>query len=57
MSWEPGHAKLFTFVGPRHVHCQRGTPLANLCLTQLQALGIEREKYADSTGTVAEILA
>jgi hypothetical protein len=41
----------------RHVHCQRGTPLANLWLTQLQALGIEREKYADSTGTVAEILA
>jgi hypothetical protein len=41
----------------RHVHCQRGTPLANLWLTQLQALGIERERYADSTGTVAEILA
>jgi len=41
----------------RHVHCKRGTPLANLWLTQLQALGIERKKYADSTGTVAEILA
>ncbi|MCH2203264.1 MAG: DUF1552 domain-containing protein [Fuerstiella sp.] len=41
----------------RHVHCQRGTPLANLWLTQLQALGIEREKYADSTGTVDEIRA
>ena len=40
-----------------HVHCKRGTPLANLWLTQLQALGIERKKYADSTGTVAEILA
>ena len=41
----------------RHVHCKRGTPLANLWLTQLQALGIERKKYADSTGKVAEILA
>ena len=40
-----------------HVHCKRGTPLANLWLTQLQALGIERKKYADSTGKVAEILA
>ena len=41
----------------RHVHCKRGTPLANLWLTQLRALGIERKKFADSTGTVAEILA
>jgi hypothetical protein len=41
----------------QHVHCKRGTPLANLWLTQLQALGIERKKYADSTATVAEILA
>ena len=41
----------------RHVHCKRGTPLANLWLTQLQALGIERKKYADSTATVSEILA
>ncbi|MEC9350110.1 MAG: DUF1552 domain-containing protein [Planctomycetota bacterium] len=41
----------------QHVHCKRGTPLANLWLTQLRALGIERKKFADSTGTVAEILA
>ena len=41
----------------RHVHCKRGTPLANLWLTQLRALGIERKKFADSTGTVGEILA
>ena len=39
-----------------HVHCKRGTPLANLWLTQLRALGIERKKYADSTGTMSEIL-
>ena len=27
-----------------HIHCERGTPLANLWLTQLRALGIERKK-------------
>ena len=40
-----------------HIHCKRGTPLANLWLTQLHALGIKRDDYADSTGTVREILA
>ena len=41
----------------KHVHCKRGTPLANLWLTQLRALGIERDNYADSNGTVSEIQA
>ncbi|MDA0282595.1 MAG: DUF1552 domain-containing protein [Planctomycetota bacterium] len=41
----------------KHIHCRTGTPLANLWLTQLQALGIERESYADSTGTMPEIMA
>ena len=40
-----------------HIHCKRGTPLANLWLTQLQALGIKRKKYADSTGVIPEIQA
>ena len=40
-----------------HIHCERGTPLANLWLTQLQALGIERKTYADSTGILKDILA
>lgn len=40
----------------KHVHCQTGTPLANLWLTQLQALGIQRERYADSTGTLSELM-
>ena len=40
-----------------HIHCPRGTPLANLWLTQLRALGIKRDRYADSTGTVSEIQA
>ena len=41
----------------KHVHCKTGTPLANLWLTQLHCLGIDRKSYADSTGTLAEILA
>ena len=40
-----------------HVHCKTGTPLANLWLTQMQALGIEGDSYADSTGTLADIQA
>ena len=40
-----------------HIHCKPGTPLANLWLTQLHALGIARKEYADSTGTLKDILA
>ena len=40
-----------------HIHCKRGTPLANLWLTQLHALGIKRERYADSSETLSEIQA
>jgi hypothetical protein len=40
-----------------HIHCETGTPLANLWLTQLHSLGIKREAYADSTGTLPVILA
>jgi hypothetical protein len=47
-----GNLKLGT-----HIHCKQGTPLANLWLTQLQALGISRKKYADSTGVIPEIQA
>jgi hypothetical protein len=41
----------------RHVQCEQGTPLANLWLTQLQALGINLGKYADGTGVLSTILA
>ena len=41
----------------QHVQCKPGTPLANLCLTELHALGIRRDSYADSTGLLTEILA
>jgi len=40
----------------QHIHCKPGTPLANLWLTQLHCLGIERERYADSDGTMSQIL-
>lgn len=40
----------------KHLHYKAGTPLANLWLTQLKCLGIERESYADSTGTLGELL-
>ncbi len=40
----------------RHIHCERGTPLANLWLTQLQAIGVKRKSYADSAGTLSSIL-
>ena len=46
-----------TFKLGSHIHCKPGTPLANLWLTQLHALGIERKEYADSTGTPKDILA
>ncbi|MDP6718818.1 MAG: DUF1552 domain-containing protein, partial [Pirellulaceae bacterium] len=41
----------------KHVHCKTRTPLANMWLTQLNCLGVDRKSYADSTGTLSEILA
>lgn len=41
----------------KHIHCSRGTPLANLWLTQLQVLGLDQKRFADSTGTLSSILA
>lgn len=41
----------------KHIHCKNGTPLANLWLTHLHALGVNRKSYADSTGTIAGIKA
>lgn len=40
-----------------HVHVAKTTPLANLWLTHLQALGIKMDRYADSAGLVKGILA
>ena len=40
----------------QHIHCKPETPLANLWLTHLHALGIKEKRYADSTGTVKELM-
>lgn len=40
----------------QHVQCAPGTPLANLWLTQLQALGSEMPSFADSTRPLASLL-
>ncbi len=37
----------------RHLHLEPGTPLANMWLTVLHSLGVERERYADSTGVIS----
>jgi hypothetical protein len=34
----------------RHLRCPKGTPLANLFLPLLEAVGVKRERIADSTG-------
>ena len=39
-----------------HIHCRRGTPLANLWLTQLDLLGVKHERFADSDGPFTSIL-
>ena len=41
----------------QHINCHRGTPLANLWLTHLHALGIAQDRYADSTGKIAGLQA
>lgn len=39
-----------------HLHCPPGTPLANLWLAHTAMAGIERDRFADSTGTLPELL-
>ena len=35
--------------------CPERTPIANLHLTLLQKVGLERDKFGDSTGTIAGV--
>jgi hypothetical protein len=42
-------------LGGQHIVLPERTPIANLHLTLLQKLGVERDKFGDSTGTIAEI--
>jgi hypothetical protein len=41
--------------GGRHIRYAQSTPLANLHLTQLDRIGVQVERLADSTGTLAEL--
>ena len=40
----------------RHINMVDGTPLANLWLTQAKLLGVEIERFADSTGTISQLI-
>jgi hypothetical protein len=42
--------------GGRHINYAEPTPLSNLLLTMLNKAGIESDSFADSTGTVDELL-
>jgi hypothetical protein len=39
-----------------HLQCKRGTPLANLWLTQAKVLGVETDHFADSSEVLSELL-
>lgn len=40
----------------RHLHHERGTPLANLWLTYARLMGVPGERFADSTGVLSGLL-
>jgi hypothetical protein len=42
-------------LGGQHLVLAERTPIANLHLTVLQKVGVEREKFGDSTGTIAGV--
>jgi hypothetical protein len=42
-------------LGGRHIVLPERTPIANLHLTLLQKVGVERDKFGDSTGTIAGV--
>jgi Protein of unknown function (DUF1552) len=42
-------------LGGKHIMLPERTPIANLHLTLLQKVGVERDKFGDSTGTIAGV--
>jgi len=42
-------------LGGQHLVLPERTPIANLHLTLLHKVGVERDKFADSIGTISEI--
>jgi hypothetical protein len=49
-----GGAGKMKLVG-QHLVLPERTPIANLHLTLLQKVGLERDKFGDSTGTIAGV--
>jgi hypothetical protein len=41
----------------QHINMPEGTPLANLWLTQAQMMGLPMERFADSTGSISQLVA
>ena len=41
----------------QHINMPEGTPLANLWLTQARMMGLEMERFADSTGEIGAVKA
>ena len=41
----------------QHINMPEGTPLANLWLTQANAMGLEMERFADSSGEIGAVKA
>jgi hypothetical protein len=41
----------------QHINMPEGTPLANLWLTQARMMGLDMQRFADSTGTIDQIVA
>lgn len=41
----------------QHINMPEGTPLANLWLTQARMMGLDMERFADSSGTIEQLLA
>jgi hypothetical protein len=41
----------------QHINMPEGTPLANLWLTQARMMGLDMKRFADSSGTIDQLLA
>ncbi len=46
-----------THKGGRHIRYSKPTPLANLHLSMLEKVGVQRDTFADSSGKLEEIYA
>ena len=44
-----------TLFSGRHIMCKKGTPLANLYLSLMTRLGVERDRHGDSTGQLSQL--